>query len=249
MGWRGVGHSGGLVGAFDFSFIQPIPTTTPNHPTTSAIDFVERHDKALWQDLTAFSLRHPRFLAGLLRHAGEYNVDLARDLLRDIPDGMPIPALRDKLLGIIASYRFERTLHQSCQAVAARDWAAAARRFHRAQRRAVRVDVPQAPCLGCGGPLAGAGPASPPPHLPARAKASLAPGRRHVFACRHAYHDACCGTVERPPPPVVVGVEGGAGGHGVQYAFRCEACRNEAFYALGKAGEGAAAGGGGSGRR
>ncbi len=205
---------------------------------------MERHDKALWQDLTAFSLRHPRFLAGLLRHAGEYNVDLARDLLRVIPDGMPIPGLRDKLLGIVASYRFERTRHAGCQAVTARDWVAATRRFHHAQRRAVRVDVPQAACHGCGQPLASPAPPVPPPHLPARADGSVSPARRHVFACRHAYHDACCWAVERPPPPLV-----GPGAAGAQYSFRCEACQNQAFYALGGAKTAAAGGAGGGGRR
>jgi hypothetical protein len=36
----------------------------------SAIAFVEKHDTLLWGDLIDFSLQHPLFLTGLLKHAG-----------------------------------------------------------------------------------------------------------------------------------------------------------------------------------
>jgi hypothetical protein len=194
-----------------------------------AIDFVERHDKALWKDLTEHSLRHPLFLAGLLRHAGEYNVDLARSLLQEIPNEMRIKGLKHKLLNIVASYRFERTLHEGSRKVAEQDWVSATRRFHHAQRRAVRVDVPHTPCQGCLGPLVGPAPPSLPPSLPPRAMASVDGRELHVFACKDAYHDVCCLAVERHGGGREGGREGGGEERGY-LTFQCVRCRDEAQY-------------------
>lgn len=184
---------------------------------TRAIDFVERHDKALWRDLTAHSLQNPVFLAGLLRHAGEYNVDLARSLLQDIPDTMQIKGLKHKLLGIIASYHFERTLHECCRRVAESDWVGGTRRFHHAQRRAVRVDVPVALCQGCHTPLVGPPPSTAPAGVPARAAGSMDGRQLHVFSCRHAYHDVCCLAQERQQ---------------ARLKFSCVQCRDQSQHDL-----------------
>jgi vacuolar protein sorting-associated protein 41 len=82
-----------------------------------AIKFVEANDKSLWQDLIDFSLRTPAFLTGLLRHAGQYNVDLALQLISEIPLGMRIRGLKEKLLAIIASYDYDVRMHQGAMEV------------------------------------------------------------------------------------------------------------------------------------
>ncbi|CAM9188326.1 unnamed protein product, partial [Laminaria digitata] len=71
-----------------------------------AIEFVEAHDKDLWYRLIEHSLKNEAFLSDLLDHAGVYDVDLAR-LVAEIPKGMHIPGLRDKVVKIISDYRFQ----------------------------------------------------------------------------------------------------------------------------------------------
>ncbi|CAM9300899.1 unnamed protein product, partial [Ectocarpus sp. 13 AM-2016] len=71
-----------------------------------AIEFVEAHDKDLWYRLIEHSLKSETFLSGLLDHAGVYDVDLAR-LVAEIPKGMHIPGLRDKVVKIISDYHFQ----------------------------------------------------------------------------------------------------------------------------------------------
>lgn len=71
-----------------------------------AIEFVEAHDKDLWYRLIEHSLKNEAFLSDLLDHAGVYDVDLAR-LIAEIPKGMHIPGLRDKVVKIISDYRFQ----------------------------------------------------------------------------------------------------------------------------------------------
>lgn len=71
-----------------------------------AIEFVEAHDKDLWFRLIEHSLKNEAFLSDLLDHAGVYDVDLAR-LVAEIPKGMHIPRLRDKVVKIISDYRFQ----------------------------------------------------------------------------------------------------------------------------------------------
>ncbi|GAB5034467.1 vacuolar protein sorting 41 [Nannochloropsis oceanica] len=223
-----------------------------------AIDFVDRQDKGLWKDLTEHSLNHPVFLAGLLRHAGEYNVDLARSLLQQIPGEMRIKGLKNKLLNIVASYRFERTLHEGVRRVAEQEWVAATRRFHHAHRRAIRVNIPDTLCQGCSNPLVGPAPQSLPPSLPPRALASVDARELHVFACKDSYHDVCCLALERRGGEG--GREGGREGKGNErghLTFQCVKCREEAQYELrggerrggiGGRGGGGGEGGGGGGR-
>lgn len=71
-----------------------------------AIEFVESHDKDLWYRLIEHSLKNETFLSELLDHAGVYDVDLPR-LVAEIPKGMYIPGLRDKLVKIISDYHFQ----------------------------------------------------------------------------------------------------------------------------------------------
>lgn len=67
---------------------------------------MEAHDKHLWYQLIEHSLRNEAFLSGLLDHAGVYDVDLTR-LVAEIPKGMYILGLRDKVVKIISDYRFQ----------------------------------------------------------------------------------------------------------------------------------------------
>jgi hypothetical protein len=85
-----------------------------------AIQFVESEKdsaltKVLWDDLITFSLEHKAFLNGMLDYAGLYSVELPSRLIREIPPHMEIDGLQHKLLGIMADYRFQRSLQEGCR--------------------------------------------------------------------------------------------------------------------------------------
>jgi hypothetical protein len=103
-----------------------------------AIEFVESHDKELWYRLIEYSLRDETFLGGLLDCAGAYNLDLPR-LIREIPQGMHVTGLRQKLSKIVADYSFQVTLHQTCLTSLRSDYLAKHQGLSQARRRAVRV--------------------------------------------------------------------------------------------------------------
>ncbi|CAM9516838.1 unnamed protein product, partial [Choristocarpus tenellus] len=105
-----------------------------------AIEFVEAHDKELWYQLVDYSLTNEAFLSGLLDHAGVYDVDLAR-LIAEVPHGMRIPGLRDKVVKIISDYRFQVNMHKSCSASVKSDLIQRQRHLNQNQRRAVRVET------------------------------------------------------------------------------------------------------------
>ncbi|CAM9984360.1 unnamed protein product, partial [Ectocarpus sp. 4 AP-2014] len=120
-----------------------------------AIEFVEAHDKDLWYRLIEHSLKSETFLSGLLDHAGVYDVDLAR-LVAEIPKGMHIPGLRDKVVKIISDYHFQVSVNESCSASVKTDLLRRLRRLNQGQRRATRVDADARCCYGmCLMPLAG----------------------------------------------------------------------------------------------
>lgn len=93
-------YLGGGGGIFNYISLQEVGSVP------RAIEFVEAHDKELWYLLIEHSLRNEVFLSGLLDHAGVYDVDLAR-LVAEIPKGMHIPGLRDKVVKIISDYHFQ----------------------------------------------------------------------------------------------------------------------------------------------
>jgi hypothetical protein len=71
-----------------------------------AIDFIEtQNDQDLWEDLIDYSMKHPKFVSGLLEHIGAY-VDPLR-LVKRIPSGMEIEKLRDRLVKIISDYNLQ----------------------------------------------------------------------------------------------------------------------------------------------
>ncbi|CAN0579245.1 unnamed protein product, partial [Ectocarpus sp. 12 AP-2014] len=137
-----------------------------------AIEFVEAHDKDLWYRLIEHSLKSETFLSGLLDHAGVYDVDLAR-LVAEIPTGMHIPGLRDKVVKIISDYHFQVSVNESCSASVKTDLLRRLRRLNQGQRRATRVDADARCCYGIGGSGAGRG------------------GGTVVFPCGHMFHEYC----------------------------------------------------------
>lgn len=72
----------------------------------------------------------------------------------------------------------------ACVQVTEHDSLKSIRRLHHTQKRAVRIDSPSDACHGCGGPLCE-------PPQPTQAAPGGVDGYA-IFACRHAYHAACC---------------------------------------------------------
>ena len=104
-----------------------------------AIEFVEAHDRELWPELIRHAVGDREFLRGMLDHAGEYSSELPARLIAEIPPGMRVPGLREKLANIVADYRFQVTLHAACIKALEADGLALQRRQHQLQRRGVRV--------------------------------------------------------------------------------------------------------------
>eukprot|EP00752_Nemacystus_decipiens_P006159 g5557.t1 len=180
-----------------------------------AIEFVEAHDKDLWYRLIEHSLKNEAFLSGLLDHAGVYDVDLAR-LVAEIPKGMHIPGLRDKVVKIISDYHFQVSVNESCSASVKTDLLRRLRRLNQGQRRATRVEAgarcsyglclmplagpPRGAPLGSRPPTAGRGWGRERPRgvAPARGGGSggVSAGRgagAYMFPCGHMYHEYCMG--------------------------------------------------------
>mmetsp|Transcript_17674 Transcript_17674/g.53897 ORF Transcript_17674/g.53897 Transcript_17674/m.53897 type:complete len:683 (-) Transcript_17674:1202-3250(-) len=81
-----------------------------------AVDFVEVHDKDLWDDLIAHALKNDRFLSGLLDYA-----DVSVKLIEQIPDGMRIPGLKHKLIKILDDHTFQLLAYKCCAKAASAD--------------------------------------------------------------------------------------------------------------------------------
>ncbi|CAM9135694.1 unnamed protein product [Discosporangium mesarthrocarpum] len=175
-----------------------------------AIEFVESHDKELWYQLVDYSLRNEAFLSDLLDHAGVYNVDLAR-LIAEVPHGMRVTGLRDKLVKIISDYHFQVSMHKLCGATVKSDLVRCIRRLNQNQRKAILVESGSCCCYGmCRMPLDG------PPggvgmglgkhgHSRGRRAEGRGEGRSggvYVFPCGHHFHAFCLGLCLEGTPGV-----------------------------------------------
>ena len=75
-----------------------------------AVDFIESHvdsqQKELWNDLVDYSIKNPNYLSGLLDYLGICNLD-AVGVVSSVPNAVPIPDLRQKIIRIIRHYHFQ----------------------------------------------------------------------------------------------------------------------------------------------
>ena len=102
-----------------------------------AVDFVEVHDKNLWDDLIAHALKHEHFLAGLLDHA-----DVSVKLIEQIPDGMRIPGLKQKLIKIFDDHKFQMVAYSCCAKAANTDSLQLLRQLYAVQNRGLISHLP-----------------------------------------------------------------------------------------------------------
>eukprot|EP00899_Mesostigma_viride_P008015 jgi/Mesvir1/17214/Mv07628-RA.1 len=87
-----------------------------------AIQFVTgQQDDELWEELISRSLANPQLVGMLLEHIGAHVDPL--QVLRQVPLGMPIPRLRDRLVRIVSDYRTAMSLRHGCNAILKSDCA------------------------------------------------------------------------------------------------------------------------------
>lgn len=174
-----------------------------------AVEFcADQADDDLWDELIARALEDPQLAGELLEHAGAHLNPLR--VLRRLPEGVPIPRLRDRLARIVSDFRTQSSLREGCNAILKADCAQAADMRLACGQRALRVPaVPDANVLGSNDPMA--------MPVPRRGKRGIQGSGRcclclepilgvHgdaarkgfvAFYCDHTYHTSCIGLAER----------------------------------------------------
>jgi len=146
-----------------------------------AIEFIEgQNDEELWDDLIDYSMKNPQFVSGLLEHIGAY-VDPIK-LIKRIPTGMEITALRDRLVKIISDYNLQMSLREGCKEVLKADCVDLAERLYRAQRKGFKTEQ-SAKCAICENPVTNI-------NLDVKNPSNGIV----VFFCHHIYHQSCLRT-------------------------------------------------------
>lgn len=103
-----------------------------------AVSFIQSQaDEELWEELITQSMHNPDMVGSLLEHTVGHIDPL--HLVNKIPDGMPIPRLRDRLVKIIADYRTETSLRTGCNDILKADCVDLLVRYYDEARHAVRV--------------------------------------------------------------------------------------------------------------
>lgn len=139
-----------------------------------AIEFVEEHkDDQLWEDLINRSVDRTEFLSDLLENVGSHYVDMLK-LITKIPNTLPIPNLRQKLMKILSDQHAQVSVRQGCNTILQNDCVALQRNLYLQQRQSVYVNEDQ-PCLVC--------------NMPVFSRRKIE--NVVVFLCSHVYHSAC----------------------------------------------------------
>eukprot|EP00941_MAST-03F_sp_MAST-3F-sp1_P005806 g5806.t1 len=145
-----------------------------------AVQFLERSDDdALWDELLAMSLANDRstdFVSDLLDHIGAYISNPLR-LLQQIPRGMEIPKMRDKLIKIMRHCTVQLQLRKGFNQVLKTDVNGLFHRLNEKQKRAIRIGV-DSNCPICGQRTCGS-------------NAGHTPQMAVVFFSGVTYHAAC----------------------------------------------------------
>ncbi|ORY38239.1 hypothetical protein BCR33DRAFT_741746 [Rhizoclosmatium globosum] len=85
-----------------------------------AIEFCkEQNDEQLWDDLIKYSMDKPPFIIGLLENLGSH-VDPIK-VIRNIPEGLPIPQLQSSLITIMTDYGIQMSLREGCAKILVSD--------------------------------------------------------------------------------------------------------------------------------
>ncbi|KAJ7513739.1 hypothetical protein O6H91_23G012400 [Diphasiastrum complanatum] len=103
-----------------------------------AIEFVvSQHDEDLWEELINQSSHNPEMVGALLEHTVG-NIDPLH-LVNQVPSGMKIPRLRDRLVKIITDYRTETSLRHGCNSILKTDCVDLLVRYYAEARHAIHV--------------------------------------------------------------------------------------------------------------
>ena len=117
-----------------------------------AIEFIEEsHDDALWEQLIDKSLTNKKYVSGLLQDVGSTIANPAK-LIRQIPDRMEVPGLRNHLAKFVSDYRLLLELQRGCNEVLKEDCTNLLSRLRWVQRAGVRVSR-DAECAMTGAPF------------------------------------------------------------------------------------------------
>ncbi|KAI8618778.1 hypothetical protein BC830DRAFT_1107192 [Chytriomyces sp. MP71] len=139
-----------------------------------AIDFAkEQNDEVLWDDLIRYSVDKPPFIIGLLENLGSH-IDPVK-IIRQIPEGLPIPQLRANLIKIMTDYGIQMSLREGCRKILVSDAVALMEALYLSQRRAAFFSEEDLKCSLC------------------ESRFSFDDPEKHIviYFCRHLYHKSC----------------------------------------------------------
>ncbi|KAL2920015.1 Vacuolar protein sorting-associated protein 41 [Polyrhizophydium stewartii] len=139
-----------------------------------AIQFAkDQNDEDLWEEFLKYSMDKPAFIVGLLENLSAH-IDPLR-VIRQIPNGLKIPGLRNALIKIMTDCSVQKSLREGCEKILMSDTWENMQSLHRMQRRGMRVNE-DVQCDICGNAATS----------PEAQGADLV-----VFFCHHAFHDTC----------------------------------------------------------
>jgi len=158
---------------------------------------------SLWEELITRSLHKPAFLSKLLSHVGSHQyVDLTRLIIR-IPDSLPIPDLKNKIVTILNDQELQASVIKGCTTILKNDCRNLVLRLQRKRKKATKV--PRGTCcvlcdqevLMSSGGVVGPGSGSMSMSVSLATASSLdstsssSAAGLYVFFCRHVVHRAC----------------------------------------------------------
>eukprot|EP01120_Amphizonella_sp_Union-15-10_P003630 TRINITY_DN1403_c0_g1_i1.p1 TRINITY_DN1403_c0_g1~~TRINITY_DN1403_c0_g1_i1.p1 ORF type:complete len:882 (-),score=190.64 TRINITY_DN1403_c0_g1_i1:13-2658(-) len=175
-----------------------------------AIDFVDKqNDSDLWDELIKKSIRNPQFVSGLLENVGTHINPLK--LIREIPKGMEIIGLRDRLVKILFDYNLQTSLREGCKDVLKADCVKLGRKLYDGNRRGLKVSE-NARCSTCNNSI----------FSKQREK-----GRMIVFFCHHVFHENCV-VQQQVVKPKPTGAAGLSNSTFPKTTYYCPICRQDA---------------------
>ncbi|KAK9816865.1 hypothetical protein WJX72_006282 [[Myrmecia] bisecta] len=116
-----------------------------------AVEFVQmQRDEELWELLISLVLGSADLTGSLLDHIGAHINPLR--LIQQIPDGMAISNLRDRLVHIIMDFRTQTSLREGCNTILHHDCISLAQRLYREMQRALQTFYIRQPAGAAGAP-------------------------------------------------------------------------------------------------